>query len=75
MTAAEYLSDFNLTTDTPQLALMVYCEDFGENWPCYNGYALYTMRPLSVDWWQAITMTQMSMHYNLAVGILLYTSI
>ena len=34
---------------TPYLALKgqlwhVYCEDFGENWPCYNGTALYIGR-------------------------------
>ena len=44
MTAAESESDF--TTDTLYLALMgelwvVFCEDFGENWPRYNGTALY----------------------------------
>ena len=46
MTAVEYESDFKLTTDTPYLALMgelwgVCCEDIEENWPCYNGTALY----------------------------------
>ena len=39
-------SDIKITTDTPYLALTgeiwgVYCEDFGENRPRYNGTALY----------------------------------
>ena len=43
---AEHVSDFNLTRDTPHLALTgelwgVYCEDFGENWPHHNGTALF----------------------------------
>ena len=43
---AGYLSDLNLTTDIPYPTLTgellaVYCEDLGENWPCYNGTALY----------------------------------
>ena len=34
------------TKETPYLALMgelwgVFCEGFGENWPCYNDTALY----------------------------------
>ena len=46
MTAPERKSDFKLTTDTPYLSIMgklwgVYYEDFEENWPCYNGTALY----------------------------------
>ena len=46
MTTAERKSDFNITTDTPYLTLKdelwgVYCEHFGENWPCYNSTALY----------------------------------
>ena len=37
---------FNLTADTPHLALAgdlccVYCEDLEENWPCYNGTTLF----------------------------------
>ena len=40
------------TKDTPYLALAgklwgVFCEDFGENWPCYNDTALYLV---SVVW-------------------------
>ena len=47
MTAAELKPDFKLATDTPYLALMgelwgVYCEDFAENWPRYNGTTQYT---------------------------------
>ena len=43
---AECELDFRITTDTPYLALTgklwsVYCEDLGENWPRYNGTALY----------------------------------
>ena len=46
MTAAERKSHFKLTTHTPYLALTgklwgVYYEDFGANWPCYYGTALY----------------------------------
>ena len=38
--------DFKITTDTPYLALTgelwsVCCKDIGENWPRYNGTALY----------------------------------
>ena len=48
MTGAELKSDFKFTTDSPYLALTgelwgVYCEDFGENWPSYNGTALYVV--------------------------------
>ena len=43
---AESASDIRITRDTPYLALTgelwgVYCEDFGENLPRYNGTALY----------------------------------
>ena len=46
MTDAGYKSEFVFTTDTPYLALRgellgVYFENLGENWPCYNGTALY----------------------------------
>ena len=46
MTVAESESDFRIIIDTPYLALTgelwgVYCEDLGENWPRYNGTALY----------------------------------
>ena len=46
MTTTEHKSDFKLTTDTPYLALTgevwgVYYENFEENWPHYNGTALY----------------------------------
>ena len=39
---AESESDFKITSVTPYLALTgelwgVYCGDFGENWPRYNG--------------------------------------
>ena len=37
----QYESDFWFTKDTPYLALTVYCEEFGEHWPRYNGIALY----------------------------------
>ena len=45
-TVTECKSYFNLTTDTPYLALLgelwdVYFEDLGENWLCFNGTALY----------------------------------
>ena len=40
------MSEFVLTIDPPYLALTgelwsVYCEDWGVNWPCFNGIALY----------------------------------
>ena len=46
MTAGESRSDFKLITDTPYLALTgelwgVYYENYEENWPRYNGTALY----------------------------------
>ena len=46
MAAAELKSDFKLITDTPYLALAgelwgVYYDKFEENWPRYNGTALY----------------------------------
>ena len=57
MTAAEHVSDFNLTTDTPHLALTgelwgVYCEDFVENWPCYIGTALYFINLSSLNFFR-----------------------
>ena len=46
MTAAPHKSYFELTKDTPYLALTgevwgVCCEDFGETWSYYNGTAPY----------------------------------
>ena len=46
MTEAKYASEVIFTKDTPYLALTgelwgVFCEDWGENWPRYNGTALY----------------------------------
>ena len=46
ITVAESESDLRITTDTPYPALRgelwgVYCEDFQENCPRYNGIALY----------------------------------
>ena len=46
MTVAESESDFRITTDFPYLAFTgelwgVYGEDLRENWPRYNGTALY----------------------------------
>ena len=43
---AENESDISITADTLYLALTgelwgVYCEDFREKWPHYNGTALY----------------------------------
>ena len=45
-TQAEYQLDAGSTKDTPYLALMgglwgVFCEYLWENWPRYNGTALY----------------------------------
>ena len=46
MKRAERKTDFKITTHTPYLALTgelwgVYRDDLGENWPRYNGTALY----------------------------------
>ena len=46
MATTEHKSDFELTKDTPYLALMgelwgVCCEDFRENWSRKNDTALY----------------------------------
>ena len=46
MTVAESESDIRITRNAPYLALTgklwsVYCEDFGGNWPRYNGTTLY----------------------------------
>ena len=43
---AHHKTEFKLTKDTPYLTLTgnllgVFCEDFEENWPGYNGTALY----------------------------------
>ena len=51
---AEHKSELSSTENTPYLALtgklwVVYCEDFRENWPCYNGTALYLLRYQSVN--------------------------
>ena len=59
MTGAELKSDLKLTTDTHYLALMgelwgVYCKDFGENWPCYNGTALYYVLILLARFWNFV---------------------
>ena len=45
-TQADYQSDAGSTKDTPHLTLMgkpwgVFCEYFWENWPRYDGTALY----------------------------------
>ena len=57
ITAAESESDIRITTDTPYLALTgelwgVCCEDLGENWPRYNGTALYVqqLKVVSCAW-------------------------
>ena len=46
--SGEIESAFRITTGTPYLTLTgelwgVYCEDFGENRPRYNGTALYNV--------------------------------
>ena len=46
MRVAERRSDFKLTTDTPYLAPTGklygdFCKDIWENWPRYQGNALY----------------------------------
>ena len=59
ITVAESESDVRITTVTPYLALTdelwgVYCEEFGENWPRYNGPALYFV--ISVTPWGTLQM-------------------
>ena len=54
MTATEHKSDIKLTADTPYLTLTgelwgVCHENFEENWPHYNGTALYYVK--SVKKW------------------------
>ena len=46
MTGAELKPDFKFKLGTPYIALTiepwgVYSEEFGENWPHYNGTALH----------------------------------
>ena len=46
VTEAEHQFEFVFPTDTPYLTLKgelsgVYCEEFGENWPRFNGPILY----------------------------------
>ena len=46
MTEAKYVSEAIFTKYTPYLTLTgellgVFCKDLGENWPRYNGTALY----------------------------------
>ena len=46
ITVTESESNTRITTDTPYLAPTgelwgVHCEDFGENWPCYDSTVLY----------------------------------
>ena len=55
MTVVEHRSDLILTTDTPLVPLMgelwgVCCRDIGENWPRYNGTALYMGRDVYGIW-------------------------
>ena len=52
MTEAEYESEFEYTKYTPYLILTgelwgVSCEEFGENWPRFNGTVLYYLYCLS----------------------------
>ena len=47
--------NLNPQKDTPYLALKgelwgVFCEDFGENRPCYIGTALYLVLPVTTSW-------------------------
>ena len=53
MTVAESESNVRITTHNPYLTHTgklwgAYCEDFGENWACYNGTTLYASLGLSV---------------------------
>ena len=71
MTVAESESDNRITTDTAYLAPMdelqgVYCEDFGENWQCYNGTALYYMEQKS-SWFDLIWIIDSLMVHSIVV--------
>ena len=67
MTATERKSDFKLITDTPYLALTdelwgVNYENVEENWPRYNGTALYLYNarfsaPWTIGWYPNPTIT------------------
>ena len=51
MIGAEYKTEIESTKDTPYLTLTGklwcdFCDNFEENWPCYNNTALY---------WQTLT--------------------
>ena len=59
VTVAENAWDIRITTDTPYLALTgelwgVYRENLGENWPRYNGTALYVIS----DWGNCLAMNR-----------------
>ena len=54
MTEVKYASEIIFTKDAPYLALTgelwgVFCEDFGENWRCYYGIALYFLEG-DINW-------------------------
>ena len=77
---AESVSDFRITTDIPYLAPTgelwgVFCEDFGENWPRYNGTALYisghgdSLR-ICLTWTNAdLTLKQLKMHGYILITV------
>ena len=72
MTTEEHKSsNISLTEDTPYLTLMgelwgVYCENFGENRPRYNGISLYLpwdyardyVRPMIMNISPALTISE-----------------
>ena len=52
VTGAEYESEIESTKDTPYLTSklwFVFCENFEENWPCYNGTALWSDRCITIS--------------------------
>ena len=54
MIVAESDSNIRITSDTSYLALTgelcgAYCEEFEENWPCYNGTAPYLFDVASIN--------------------------
>ena len=68
VTAAEHKTDIRLTKDTPYHALTgelwcVCCGDCGENWPRYNGTALYE-QVHSTGMWGHVAASRMASWYS-----------
>ena len=74
-TQAEYQSDAGSTNDTPYLALMgeiwvVFCEYCWENFPCYNGTALYHVPWTHIPEYPASIRGNIALHANLILRYL-----